>query len=298
MWSGQDIVRLVLGKPVVAEPGAEFLYSNGISTVLGAIIKRASHMEVAEFAEKYLFAPLDIEDYHLQAYPDGTTDTDGNLALRPRDLTKIGQMFLDNGRYKGAQIVSEEWVQESMVRRVEQPDQRWYGYQWWHMDFEMDGKTIAAIHSSGWGGQYVFIFPELDLIVVAHGANFDDFREEGPFRMLKNYILPAVLSSMNEVASPPLPNAGGGAGSSDPRVAEIEALMAAYEQADIFSGAVLVAEGDEVPYEGAVGSANGHVLWLWLWTTDLDRARPVSLCRRAPRGQIAQPGAYAFPGRR
>ncbi len=195
MWSGEDIIELVLGKPMVAEPGEEFLYSNGIATVLGAIVERASHMDVAEFSDKYLFAPLGIEDYHWRKYPDGTTDTDGSLALRPRDLAKIGQMALDNGRYNGAQIVSEEWIRESTERHVEQPQQRWCGYQWCQMDFEVDGKTIAAIYAWGWGGQGVFIFPELALVFVVNGANFDDFKMEGPFRMLETYVLPAVLSS-------------------------------------------------------------------------------------------------------
>jgi len=195
MWSGEDIVELVLGKPVVAEPGEEFLYSNGISTVLGAIVERASHMDVAEFSDKYLFTPLGIEDYHWRKYPDGTTDTDGNLGLRPRDLARIGQMVLDNGRYNGAQIVSEEWVRKSTERHVELPGRRWYGYQWGQSDFEVDGKTIAAIAGWGWGGQGVFIFPELALVFVANGANFDDFMMEGPFRMLETHVLPAVLSS-------------------------------------------------------------------------------------------------------
>jgi CubicO group peptidase (beta-lactamase class C family) len=195
MWSGEDIVKLVLGKPVVTEPGEEFVYSNGLSTVLGVIVERASHMEVAEFADKYLFTPLGIEDYHMQQYPDGTTDTDGNLALRPRDFAKIGQLILDKGRYNGAQIISEEWVRESTEQRLAQPMQRWYGYQWWQTDFQVDGKTIAAIYSSGWGGQFVFIFPELDLVFVANGENFDEYKQDSPLRMLENYVLPAVLSS-------------------------------------------------------------------------------------------------------
>ncbi|MDY7078917.1 MAG: serine hydrolase [Chloroflexota bacterium] len=195
MGSGEDIVELVLGKPMVAEPGEEFLYSNGIATVLGAIVAKSSQMDVAEFSDKYLFTPLGIEDYHWRKYPDGTTDTDGSLGLQPRDLAKIGQMVLDGGRYNGAQIVSEEWIRQSTERRVEHPaGRRWYCYQWGQSDFEVDGKTITAIYSWGWGGQGVFIFPELELVFVAHGANFDDFMMEGPFRMLERYILPAVLS--------------------------------------------------------------------------------------------------------
>ena len=179
-----------------AEPGEEFNYSNGISTVLGAIVEKASQMEVAVFADKYLFTPLGIEDYHLRQYPDGTTDTDGNLALRPLDLAKIGQMVLDGGRFNHTQIVSEEWIRESTERHV-QDRGLWYGYQWWQMDFKVDGETITAIHNVGFGGQFVFIFPELGLVFVAHGANFDDYKLKGPFRMLETYILPAVLSSGN-----------------------------------------------------------------------------------------------------
>jgi CubicO group peptidase (beta-lactamase class C family) len=310
MWSGQDIVELVLGKLVVAEPGERFNYSNGISTVLGAIVERASQMEVAEFSDKYLFTPLGIENYHWQKYPDGTTDTDGNLALRPLDLAKIGQMVLDDGRYDGAQIVSEEWIRESTERRVqEQPGRQWYGYQWWQTDFNVAGETITAVHSSGWGGQFVFIFPELELVFVAHGANFDEYKEDGPFRMLERYILPAVLSSGSAAASPtspplptvvpspPPPGKAGVGESSDPRIAEIEALMAAYEQADTFSGAVLVAEGGQVVYERAVGYANRE----WLIPNALDtRFRIASLSKQFTKVlvlQLVEEGKLSLSGK-
>lgn len=195
MWNTDDVIRFYLEKPVVAEPGTEFTYSNGICTVLGEIIKKASGMGADKFAEKYLFSPLGISDAEWSRYPDGTLDTDGNLALRPRDLAKIGLLFWNNGRWADKQIVSEEWITESTKKRVRRSESLWYGYQWWQTDFEVQGKTIESFQSWGWGGQYLLVFPALNMVVVSNAGNFEYKSERYLFSMLETHILPAALSS-------------------------------------------------------------------------------------------------------
>ena len=193
MWNTEDVIKYYLEKPVVAEPGTEFTYSNGISTVLGAIIKNTSGMGADKFAEQYLFSPLGVADSEWSRYPDGTLDTDGSLALRPRDLAKIGLLFLSDGRWADKQILSEEWIRESTKKRVRRSESLWYGYQWWQRDFEIKGKTIESFHSWGWGGQYIFVFPALSMVVVSNAANFEYKSERYLFNMLETHILPAVV---------------------------------------------------------------------------------------------------------
>ena len=195
MWNTDDVIRFYLEKPVVAEPGTKFSYSNGISTVLGETIKKASGVGADKFAQQYLFSPLGISDAEWSRYPDGTLDTDGNLALRPRDLAKIGLLFWNNGRWEDKQILFKKWIAESTKKRVRRSESLWYGYQWWQTDFEVQGKTIESFHSWGWGGQYLFVFPELNMIVVSNAGNFEYKSERYLFTMLETHILPAALSS-------------------------------------------------------------------------------------------------------
>jgi len=118
MWNCEDVIKYVLERPLIAKPGEKFKYSNGIPTVMGVVLKNACEMEVDEFAEQNLFQPLGISDYLWQRYFDGSLETDGGLALRSRDLAKIGQLFLNNGNWQGNQIISEKWIQESTKERI------------------------------------------------------------------------------------------------------------------------------------------------------------------------------------
>ncbi len=146
-------------------------------------------MEVDAFAEKFLFTPLCISDVGWWRYSDGTLDTDGSLSLRARDFARIGLLYLEDGLWEGKRVVSEQWVTDSTRRHIIGTDGLWYGYQWWHRDFDVDGCTIPAYFAWGWGGQYVVVFPDMDLIVVSNGANFDYVSERYLFEMIDSYIL-------------------------------------------------------------------------------------------------------------
>lgn len=194
MWETDDVIRFNLEKPVVAGPGEKFKYSNGLSTCLGAVVTNVSSMPVDVFADNYLFEPLKIYNAEWSKYTDGTFDTDGNLALKPRDFAKIGQLFLDHGKWENEQIVSSEWVTESTKKHVKRTETRSYGYQWWQTDFTVNGRVIESYHTWGWGGQYVFVFPELQLVVSSNAGNFEYKPERYLFEMIEKYIIPAVLS--------------------------------------------------------------------------------------------------------
>jgi CubicO group peptidase (beta-lactamase class C family) len=189
MNRSSDQLRFVMEQPVVASPGATFLYNSGVSIALGAIVGKVSGMAVGAFAEEYLFGPLGITDYFWWTYPNGTAQTGGGLALRPRDMAKFGLLYLRGGNWNGTQVVSEAWVRESTRQQV--PDQE-YGYQWWLHEFTVGDRSLDCFAAHGRGGQFIFVFPDIDLVAVFNGGN-DNSLAGLPLEILTAYVLPAVV---------------------------------------------------------------------------------------------------------
>jgi CubicO group peptidase (beta-lactamase class C family) len=189
MNRSSDQLRFVMEQPVVASPGATFLYNSGISIALGAIVNKVSGMTVGAFAEEYLFGPLGITDYFWWTYSNGTAQTGGGLSLRPRDMAKFGQLYLRGGNWNGTQVVSEAWVRESTRQQV--PD-REYGYQWWLHEFTVGDQSLDCFAAHGRGGQFIFVFPDIELVAVFNGGN-DNSLAGLPLEILTAYVLPAVL---------------------------------------------------------------------------------------------------------
>ncbi|MEJ2597530.1 MAG: serine hydrolase [Anaerolineales bacterium] len=115
MITSEDPIGFVLAKSMVAAPGERFIYNSGTANLLGEIIHRKSGMTVADFAEQYLFNPLGIDSYEWYPFPTAPemTVASSTLYLRPRDMAKIGQMYLDGGLWNGIRVVSEDWVSQS-----------------------------------------------------------------------------------------------------------------------------------------------------------------------------------------
>ena len=198
MASKADFFRYVLEKPVATSPGTKFVYNSGISLMLGEIIYKVSGLRADKFAERYLFTPLGITNYSWGKAPNGVVNTLGGLALRPRDMAKVGCLFLNGGRWQEKQIVSEKWVKDSTRQQVgvgQLP--AWfladgYGYQWWLGSFHVRGQTIESYSARGRGGQFIIVFPTLQMVAVFTGWNDNQLLEQ-PLDMLQRYILPAAI---------------------------------------------------------------------------------------------------------
>ena len=194
-----DPIRYVLERPLLAAPGTKFSYSTGNSLVLGQIIYKVSGLRADKFAERYLFEPLGISDYYWAKLPDDIVETGGGLFLRPRDMAKIGYLFLNGGRWKGKQIISEEWTKASTrnyVGSVQYPE--WlkaasgYGYQWWLGTLKVGTQSMAFYGARGRAGQFILDFPDRRIVAVFTGLN-DNILMNQPLEMLQRYILPAAL---------------------------------------------------------------------------------------------------------
>jgi CubicO group peptidase (beta-lactamase class C family) len=183
-----DPVRYVFERPVEAPAGERFLYHTGISIMLGEMLHQASGQYANEFAERNLFGPLGITRYRWGKLPDGTIHTGGGLWMRPLDMAKIGLLYLNGGRWKERQIVSENWVRDSVKQ---QAPYRGYGYQWWLRTFRTRDRAIDAFAAQGLGGQFIFVVPDLKMVAVFTGWNQGALTEQ-PLDMMQRYVVPAA----------------------------------------------------------------------------------------------------------
>jgi len=193
MWRVDDVLEYTLSKPVVAAPGEEFEYSNGVSTLLGGVLRNATGMEADAFAEEHVFRPLGIRDYEWTRYPDGSIETDGGLALRLRDLAKIGRLFLAGGEWEGDRIVSRDWVEESTRTQIKfRGPGAGYGYKWQQMSLSSDEGTVHYYFMPGYGGNILAVFPTFDMVVAFTGANYDWDVRSVYREMLQDRLIPAL----------------------------------------------------------------------------------------------------------
>jgi CubicO group peptidase (beta-lactamase class C family) len=157
-------VDAALARPLVDAPGTRMEYSTGNTHLLSAIITFATGRSTLEFAREYLSAPLGFRLAAWPRDPQGIYFGGNDMEMTPRQMIAFGELFLNRGRANGRQIVSEEWVEASFVPRGESSWQqdRWYGYGWWLG--EMAG--YDTVYAWGYGGQYVVLVPELDLVIV------------------------------------------------------------------------------------------------------------------------------------
>ncbi len=173
MEGKQDWVRYVLEQPMAGEPGRGFVYNSGATMLLSELIRKTTGKEADAYAKQHLFAPLGI-DFFWKRTPKGLADTEGGLYLTPRDLAKIGYLYLKDGVWDGKRILPEGWVAASTRASTHTKDGVFgYGYQWWILAGKGAG-SHDAYAGWGYGGQLLIVVPDLDLIAVFTGWNIYD----------------------------------------------------------------------------------------------------------------------------
>jgi CubicO group peptidase (beta-lactamase class C family) len=186
MESKDDWVRYVLEQPMAADPGKVFVYNSGATELLSAVIQKATGGTADDYAKANLFGPLGIDAFYWKRTPKGLSDTEGGLYLAPRDLAKIGDVYMHDGVWRGRRVLPAGWAKESTRSRVATKEKGFgYGYQWWIPPASAGYESYAAW---GYGGQFLFVVPRLELIAVFTGWNIYDKPELDPQLALANVL--------------------------------------------------------------------------------------------------------------
>lgn len=188
----------VLDSRMIREPGTTFHYDSGGVILLSGVLEKVSGLHADAYAARHLFAPLGIEEARWFKNAAGLVHTGGGLDLRPRDMARFGLLYLRGGRWQGKQVLSRDWIDASLKRHVatvrrQSGHDLGYGYLWWVWSPPADRPSIGDFYGAhGFMGQYIFILPKLDMVVVFTGGARTWSGEKRPVEWLYEHILPAV----------------------------------------------------------------------------------------------------------
>jgi CubicO group peptidase (beta-lactamase class C family) len=194
-------VRFVLSRPLEATPGQTIEYSTGNTHLLSAILTRVTRMSTWRFAQEALAQPLGFSLPHWPRDPQGIYFGGNEMLMRPRDMIAVGELYLKRGRVNGRQVIPESWIEASWVPRGRSywSDQQ-YGYGWWIRDFA----DVRAYFAWGFGGQYIFVVPELELVIVTTSSTAvgEERRghRRGVFELVQDMVIPTIVAA--ETSSP------------------------------------------------------------------------------------------------
>ena len=205
MYLVEDWVEFTLDLPIKGFPdwqpkpeqspyGRAWSYCTAGAVTLGPLLERVTHQSVPDFARTVLFKPLGIDAVKWQFQPLGSAMTGGGLSLRSRDLLKLGQLYLNSGRWQGHRLISESWVRRSVSAHATARADTDYGYFWWLQTFHVGGQDIPTYGMYGTGGNKVYILPGQRAVVVVTTTNFK-VSGAGALtdKLLTALIVPALL---------------------------------------------------------------------------------------------------------
>jgi CubicO group peptidase (beta-lactamase class C family) len=164
--SSGSLLSVVLDNEVVAPPGTRFNYSSGDAMLVSRVIQVATGMSAGEYAQRHLFEPMGVSDAAWWRDLSGDSLTFCCVDMPSRDFARFGQLFLDGGRLGGRRVVSAQWVADSIA-----PSRSYegYGYMWWLSGNTDEGVPADLYAALGHDGQYIYVIPSLDLVVVRNG---------------------------------------------------------------------------------------------------------------------------------
>lgn len=181
----KDITQFVLSRDSIHEPGTHMNYNSGASFLLGEIVAKVSGVTTVEFAKLELFKPLHIEQFDWLMRETHTLAAEG-IRMKIEDMLKLGTLMLQDGKYEGKQIVSKEWIEQSMIPRFTTYEHIGsYGYHWWMTTFQISGRSLDVVFALGYRGQFIVVIKELEMVAAITSDLKDSLL---PLRLLENYI--------------------------------------------------------------------------------------------------------------
>ena len=189
----KDWTQAVLSAPMINNPNSKANYGSANPYLLGVAMDSLVSEPLELFIDTNLFQKLSISNYIIQTDLNGIPYFGGGMYLKPIDMLKFGELYLNKGKWDSKRILSKKWIESSFTnyRVLENTkDKNGYGYLWWHNTYQVNSKSIEAIEARGNGGQYIFVVPSLKVVVVITSGNYRNGKTQQPETIFKNYILP------------------------------------------------------------------------------------------------------------
>jgi CubicO group peptidase (beta-lactamase class C family) len=204
--TSRNWVHYALNRPLIAEPGTTMQYSTGNTHLLSAILTQASKSSTWRFAQEALATPLGFTLPAWPRDPQGVYFGGNDMLMTPRQMLAFGELYLRGGRSAGRQVLTAAWVEQSFVPRGRSPrSEQLYGYGWWIR--ELAGHQ--ASYAWGYGGQYIFVIPDLDLVIVTTSSSAvgEERRSHRVtvFELVERLVVPSIHESLRAaVLHPPV----------------------------------------------------------------------------------------------
>ncbi|UXP33010.1 beta-lactamase family protein [Reichenbachiella agarivorans] len=193
VYRQKNWIQYTLDLPQRYNPGDTAMYCSMGTVLLAEVISQSSGLSIQEFASKYLFEPLGIKNASWD-HTNGKSDVPNSakrLYMTPRDMAKIGELILNNGRWHDQQIIPEEWIMRATSEQTRLTDIA-YGYLWWILPIQRDELVYQTLSATGNGGQYIMVLPELQAVVVFTGGAYNSEADKLPFVILRDGIIPLI----------------------------------------------------------------------------------------------------------
>jgi CubicO group peptidase (beta-lactamase class C family) len=190
-----DALDFLLQRKRVAPPGAAFAYDNLSANLLSIVLERATGKLASTFTEQEVFRPLGIQEYEWARGSNGHSLGFSGLRLRTRDMAKIGQLAQSAGNWSGAQLVPDQYARAAVMAQNSGggPVGLAYGYMWWVAPSPAEQSTFLA---SGWGGQFIWVHPTLDLVIATTSVVSGDANRRGQaLRLIRTELLRAASAT-------------------------------------------------------------------------------------------------------
>lgn len=198
MYPQDNWVTWALNLPMASDrdPGDQWFYFTAGVVILGDILHQVLPGGLEVYAKQELFDPLGISNLRWQYTPQNVANTAGGLQLSARDFAKFGQLYKNMGAWQGKQIIPEAFVVESFAKHATTTeDNNHYGYLWWKTQYEVNGETLATSYASGNGGNKIFVFDEIPVVIsVTASAYGQRYGHSQIDRIMQEFLLPWVTS--------------------------------------------------------------------------------------------------------
>lgn len=189
----KDWTETILKAKMINKPNTKANYGSANPYLLGITMDSIVSEPLDLFMDKYLFQKLKISNYIIQTDLKGRPYYGGGMYLTPKDMLKFGELYLNKGKWKPERVLSKKWVKNSFknYRNLDNvPDKNGYGYLWWHNTYQANKKSVRTIEARGAGGQYIFVIPSLNAVVVITSGNYRNGKTQQPEKIFEDYILP------------------------------------------------------------------------------------------------------------